>query len=252
MSGKSNTSNNETIVTNNGEQREKAKNIVDAHAEISRYSVLEMNGGETHERMFAWDQVIEFFAIGFKIFFAGFIVSLFMVPVAVAVNFGLLDMYGGRPNIYDKIFIFILAFSMTVSAVLIIIRIGKFVEGPVTYKMLKSLYTGAIASTLVKGLVLFVLFQFLATLITPQAILAHLDILLRLMPNANSIAASAPYEIATILVGIIKPVFRISAVIMAVYSVLSAVFLGIILLKSKYKLKAILKQREFINKNVTQ
>ena len=57
----------ETIVTSNS-TREKAKNIVDAHAELQRYSVLEMNDGETHERMFAWDQVIEFFAIGFKIF----------------------------------------------------------------------------------------------------------------------------------------------------------------------------------------
>ena len=35
----------ETIVTSNS-TREKAKNIVDAHAELQRYSVLEMNDGE--------------------------------------------------------------------------------------------------------------------------------------------------------------------------------------------------------------
>lgn len=243
-------SNNDTVVTtNNG--REKAKNIVDAHAEISRYSVLEMNGGDTHERMFAWDQVIEFFSIGFKIFFAGFILCLFLVPTAVAVNFGIINMYGGIPNLYDKIFIFILAFSMTFGAVIIIIQMAKFVEGPVTYKMLKSLYTGAIASSIIKGLVLFILFQFAATLITPNSIMTHLNIILRLLPNANDIAASTPYELSTILVGIIKPVFRISAVIMLIYGVIAAILLSIVLLKSKHKYRTIMNKRNFINKNVT-
>lgn len=246
-----NNSNNETVIQT-GAGREKAKNIVDAHAEISRYSVLEMNGGETHERMFAWDQVIEFFAIGFKIFFAGFIVCLFLVPTAVAVNFGLLNMYGGIPNIYDKIFIFILAFSMTFGAIVIILQMAKFVEGPVTYKMLKSLYTGAIASSLIKGIVLFILFQFMATLITPESVMAHLSIFLRLLPNANELAASTPYELAAVIVGIIKPVFRISATIMLVYGFMAAVLLTVILIKSKIKLKNIIKKQAFINKNVTQ
>lgn len=57
----------ETIVTSNS-TREKAKNIVDAHAELQRYSVLEMNDGETHERMFAWDHVIEFLLLVLKYF----------------------------------------------------------------------------------------------------------------------------------------------------------------------------------------
>ncbi len=226
----------ETIVTSNS-TREKAKNIVDAHAELQRYSVLEMNDGETHERMFAWDQVIEFFAIGFKIFLAGFFVCLIMVPMAVAVQFGIINMYGGAPNLYDKIFIFILAFSMTFGAVVIVLQMAKFVEGPITYKMVKSLYTGAISSALIKGLVLFILFQFAATLITPDNILTHLNIIIRLLPNVHSIAASTPYELAVNLVAVIKPVFRISAVIMAIFGILTAFILSIFLFKAKLQFK---------------
>lgn len=239
----------DTVVTTNN-SREKAKNIVDAYAELSRFSILEMNGSDTHERMFAWDQVIEFFAIGFKIFLAGFFTCLFMIPTAVAVQYGIINMYGGAPNLYDKIFIFILAFSMTFGALVIIIQMQKFVEGPVTYKMVKSIYTGAIASSLIKGIVLFILFQFIATLITPESIMTYLNIILRLLPNANNIAASSPYELATILVGIIKPVFRISAVIIMIYGLLSSIILSIILLKAKLKLKNILYKYNYINKNV--
>lgn len=238
--------NSETYVTNNS-TREKAKNIVDAHAELQRYSVLEMNGGETHERMFAWDQVIEFFAIGFKIFLAGFFVCLIMVPLAVAVQFGIINMYGGAPNLYDKIFIFILAFSMTFGAVVIVLQMAKFVEGPITYKMVKSLYTGAIASSIIKGLVLFLLFQFAATLITPDSILTHLNIIIRLLPNVHSIAASTPYELAVNLVSIIKPIFRISAVIMLIFGILTALVLSIFLFKSKMKLREIVKTKEYID-----
>ncbi len=236
----------ETIVTSNS-TREKAKNIVDAHAELQRYSVLEMNDGETHERMFAWDQVIEFFAIGFKIFLAGFFVCLIMVPMAVAVQFGIINMYGGAPNLYDKIFIFILAFSMTFGAVVIVLQMAKFVEGPITYKMVKSLYTGAISSALIKGLVLFILFQFAATLITPDNILTHLNIIIRLLPNVHSIAASTPYELAVNLVAVIKPVFRISAVIMAIFGILTAFILSIFLFKAKLKLKDITETRAYID-----
>lgn len=164
----------------------------------------------------------------------------------------LLNMYGGIPNIYDKIFIFILAFSMTFGAIVIILQMAKFVEGPVTYKMLKSLYTGAISSSLIKGIVLFILFQFMATLITPESVMAHLSIFLRLLPNANELAASTPYELAAVIVGIIKPVFRISATIMLVYGFMAAVLLTVILIKSKIKLKNIIKKQAFINKNVTQ
>lgn len=236
----------ETIVTSNS-TREKAKNIVDAHAELQRYSVLEMNDGETHERMFAWDQVIEFFAIGFKIFLAGFFVCLIMVPMAVAVQFGIINMYGGAPNLYDKIFIFILAFSMTFGAVVIVLQMAKFVEGPITYKMVKSLYTGAISSALIKGLVLFILFQFAATLITPDNILTHLNIIIRLLPNVHSIAASTPYELAVNLVAVIKPVFRISAVIMAIFGILTAFILSIFLFRAKLKLKDITETRAYID-----
>lgn len=239
----------ETVVTS-GNGREKARNIVDAYAEISRFSILEMNGNDTHERMFAWDQVIEFFAIGFKIFLAGFFVCLFMIPTAVAVQYGIINMYGGSPNLYDKIFVFILAFSMTFGALIIIVQMQKFVEGPVTYKMLKSLYTGAIASSLIKGFILFILFQFIATLITPDSIMTYLNVILRLMPNANDIAASSPYELSTILVGIIKPVFRISAVIILIYGIISALILSIVLLKAKLKLKDILFKYDYINRNV--
>ena len=236
----------ETIVTSNS-TREKAKNIVDAHAELQRYSVLEMNDGETHERMFAWDQVIEFFAIGFKIFLAGFFVCLIMVPMAVAVQFGIINMYGGAPNLYDKIFIFILAFSMTFGAVVIVLQMAKFVEGPITYKMVKSLYTGAISSALIKGLVLFILFQFAATLITPDNILTHLNIIIRLLPNVHSIAASTPYELAVNLVAVIKPVFRISAVIMAIFGILTALILSIFLFRARLKFKDITETRAYID-----
>ncbi len=236
----------ETIVTSNS-TREKAKNIVDAHAELQRYSVLEMNDGETHERMFAWDQVIEFFAIGFKIFLAGFFVCLIMVPMAVAVQFGIINMYGGAPNLYDKIFIFILAFSMTFGAVVIVLQMAKFVEGPITYKMVKSLYTGAISSALIKGLVLFILFQFAATLITPDNILTHLNIIIRLLPNVHSIAASTPYELAVNLVAVLKPVFRISAVIMAIFGILTAFILSIFLFKAKLQFKDITETRAYID-----
>ncbi len=236
----------ETIVTSNS-TREKAKNIVDAHAELQRYSVLEMNDGETHERMFAWDQVIEFFAIGFKIFLAGFFVCLIMVPMAVAVQFGIINMYGGAPNLYDKIFIFILAFSMTFGAVVIVLQMAKFVEGPITYKMVKSLYTGAISSALIKGLVLFILFQFTATLITPDNILTHLNIIIRLLPNVHSIAASTPYELAVNLVAVIKPVFRISAVIMAIFGILTALILSIFLFRARLKFKDITETRAYID-----
>lgn len=236
----------ETIVTSNS-TREKAKNIVDAHAELQRYSVLEMNDGETHERMFAWDQVIEFFAIGFKIFLAGFFVCLIMVPMAVAVQFGIINMYGGTPNLYDKIFIFILAFSMTFGAVVIVLQMAKFVEGPITYKMVKSLYTGAISSALIKGLVLFILFQFAATLITPDNILTHLNIIIRLLPNVHSIAASTPYELAVNLVAVIKPVFRISAVIMAIFGLLTALILSIFLFRARLKFKDITETRAYID-----
>lgn len=235
---------NETVTPAHG-GREKVKNIIDAVTEMQRYSISDGQGAFT-SKMFAWDQVIEFFSIGFKIFFAGFLVCLFLVPLAVATSFNVIEVYGGIPTLYDKLFVFGIAFSMSFGAIAILWQTEKFSMGPLTYKMLKTLYSGAIMSAIIKGLVLFIGYQFVASLITPELVFSHLNSFLALFPQGHIIAASGEYDATLTIVNIIKPIFRISAFIMLIFSIVTTLLLLGLLYKAKKRMKLIVKRKNYM------
>lgn len=202
-----------------------AKNLVDAISEIQIMNVAEASGSEIDGNYFTWQMSIEFFAVGFKSFVAGFILCLFLVPLAVAAAHYPIPVYGGTPNLYDKIFMFVLSFSVSFGAAAILLSSSKYVRGITTYQMVKSLYTGAIASALIKGTILFFIFQVMAALITPNFLVNHMRNILLLFPAYKQDFGDNAFLAASNLAAAIKPVFRISAMITALFSIVVCICL---------------------------
>lgn len=233
MNDKSNDS-TRTIQQNNASQRAPAKNLVDAISEIQIMNVAECSGADIAPNYFTWQMSIEFFAVGFKSFVAGFILCLFLVPLAVASAHSFLPLYGGEANLYDKIFMFILAFAISFGATAILLSSAKYVRSVTTYQMVKSLYSGALASVIIKGVVLFFIFQVIAALITPSFVVKYLqDILIMVKAYTNIGEVSA---VAGNFVAKVKPIFRISAMIMLLFSFVTSIAISYqwIIMRKKY------------------
>ena len=236
----------DTITPISTSSRDKMKNVIDVVTELQKYSISDGNG-EFNDQMIAWDQVIEIFSVGFKIFFASFFVGLILLPIAVAVNFDLLQVFGGSPVVYDKLYVFVVAFSLSFGAIVILVQSQKFSKGPLTYKIFKTLYFGAIMSSLLKGIILFIGFQIVASLITPQRVIENLSFFITILPNAHEIAASKGYEVSVYIVSIIKPIFRISAIIGGGFSLVTIILLIGILHRAKIRKDFIVKKRDYVN-----
>lgn len=225
--------------------REQVKNIIEAVTEMQRYSISD-GVSDLNPNMFAWEQVIEIFTIGFKLFLPALFASLILIPIGVAANFNLINMFGDIPTLYDKMYIFVLAFSFSLGATYLLYHAQRYCNGPVTYKIMSTLYFGAISIILIIGVLLFIGFQIIASMITPKTIIENLTLFLEIFPNAAQLAASKGYEVSVFIVSIIKPLFRISAIISLIYYFLTAGFLSYILYK-KYKFKEkVVKDRDYI------
>lgn len=213
------------VIITEGGGKQAVKNIVDAASEMQRYWLMESKGADSNSNMFAWDQTIEFFMIGFKIFLPGFFLALFLLPIAVAVNFGYINMFAGLPNLFDKIFIFVIVFSMTLTALFILMQLRKYVFGAVTYKMLKSLYQGALLSGAIKGILLFIIFMLITSLLTPSFLISHTDTILWLFPEEGASMKSDINFWITQFLAKIQPIFRLSAFVMLIFTALNSLML---------------------------
>lgn len=226
---------NSTVITDSGSRKE-VKNLVDVISEIQNFSVGEMaNGSDINKNYFTWQMNIEFFAVGFKAFIAGLILCLPLIPLSVAVSYELINVYGGVANLYDKIFMFILAFSISSGSLIILLTASKYVCGNITYQMAKSLYTGAIASILFKGILLFIIFQLIAALFTPQFLITYFKEILLLFPEDSVFRGITIYDTSSIIVSKLKPVFRVSSVLVFLFSILTTIILSVTWIKMRKK-----------------
>lgn len=222
------------IISTGTAGRKEAKNLIDAISEMQNFSVGEQKGLDVSENYFTWQMSIEFFAVGFKSLMPGFLICLFCIPLAVAISMGVVPVYGGMPSLYDKVYMFIVALAVSITATLILFTAAKYVEGTTTFQMAKSMYGGAMVSVLVKGVVLFVVFQLIAVFISPDFVYNYLNEFLDfLLTNPEH------YSTPDLVTLILKPMFRISSVVILIYAVVTALLLGIAWLKmrSKYREK---------------
>lgn len=222
MAGHGGGGSDQTAITSTGGRKE-TKNLIDAISEIQVFSVGESSGAEISQNYFTWQMKIEFFSVGFRAFLAGLIICLLLVPLAVGVAYDAIPVYGGAANLYDKVFMFVLAFSISFGALMILLTASKYVYGGITYQMVRSLYTGAIVSAVMKGIILFVVFQVIAALITPSWIVkmlgyVNVPVTLPLDGSGLTTAADAIFWQA-------RPIFRISSVITFLFALLAVLAL---------------------------
>lgn len=240
-------SSNQTVVSDSSTGRKQAKNLVDVISEIQNFSVGEIaNGSDINKNYFTWQMNIEFFAVGFKAFIAGLLLCLPMIPLSVAVSHDVINVYGGVANLYDKIFIFILAFSISFGSLIILLTASKYVCGNITYLMAKSLFTGAISSAIIKGLLLFIIFQIIAALFTPDFILNYFKDIFELIPKDSPLRGATAYETSGILSSKLKPIFRVSSVIAFLFSIIATLALIFTWIKMRKKYKKLKNLQNYI------
>lgn len=118
------------------------------------------------------------------------------------------------------------SFAVSFGALAILLSASQYVRSVTTYQMVKTLYAGALASAIIKGAVMFFIFQVIAALITPAFFVKYFKDIVTLFPAYKSSGGDL-LMMASNLVAEIKPIFRISAMIMLAFSFITSIILSI-------------------------
>lgn len=160
--------------------QEKPKGLMEALSDIQQMHVMESRAlgmGGIHgaaadgipEDWFTFQSRIDYWNIGFKASLAGGLVGFFFIPLA----FGVLDknipVFGTwSPTVLDELIVFVGAVSFHIGYGVLLASLGRFYVGAVCKSMIKNLLSGVVVGALAKGVLVFLLFHFIALyFITP-------------------------------------------------------------------------------------
>jgi len=165
QSNKTNYNNNSSSVVNDPEYH-KPKGLLTALSEIQRYYVIESKASEELPKdYFTFQQIWDFFKIGFK---SGFLESLifatlfpFIQTVYPSFKYYFLNEMLSKQ---DMLFLDALSYVSLVSGTIFMIVVGKYYEGELTKRAIFSLLNGRSFAFLGKGIFIFFLLIWLQKL----------------------------------------------------------------------------------------
>lgn len=213
MAGKSDYSTNTTIIPLGGSGGYRPRNIISAISEIQQFYVIESQGQDIPAEFLTLEGSLDFYKIGMR---SGFNEGLFIVLLFPIFSFYLLPFVINSSDIFMKIMAGLIPYLALIINTILCIYIGQYYVGNITRRAINSLFIGRGVVLLLKGFLIYVLYELLYRLSTPDYVWAvaekfsdpekvyhaYFEIVPRLVPLATEtavlmcFAAIVPYVIA--------------------------------------------------------
>ena len=179
-------------------QNRGGRHILNALSEIQRYHIIEDRSEEIPKEYFTLEQIWDYIKIGFKsgllesFIFTGLICFLQAIYPSYKYYFSHATI---TPT--EKAFFILCSFAPMVISTLFMMYISKYYKGLLTRRAIFALMNGRSASCLIKGVLVFLLFQWLMTqsLENPRLIYSMADWSSWLInPFVNGVSVKQIYE----------------------------------------------------------
>lgn len=187
------------------------RGLIDAISTIEYYHAQEKRGVLLSAGFFTMKQKIEYFEVGFRGAFISGLLTAMITPFAIGVAERMIPVFGtDSPSIFDRLFVFLLAFGFYLGYSSFIARAASLYIGPYTRSMIRNLVGGVIAGAISKLAIAFIFFHYLYVVVLDGGRVARL--------LARFGGSARPGDLASIYRWVMefKPVLLTSAYLIAV------------------------------------
>ncbi len=145
------------------------RNLVDAISEIQRYHVIERTGQDIPSDFLTVRGTLAFFGAGLRSGFLEGAMLALLLPLAWGVRDGAIPAFGGTAGVFGKclVFFFALGISLVMTAVFCGMLPG-YCGGNLARKAAGSLAWGRALALAAEGVLIFLLFSLLVSLLSPK------------------------------------------------------------------------------------
>jgi len=207
---------NTTIIPLGDSGGYRPRNIISAISEIQQFYVIESQGQDIPAEFLTLEGSLDLFKIGMR---SGFSEGLFIILLFPVISFYLLPFVFDTSDQFVKSMVAMVPYLALVINTILCVYIGQYYVGNITRRAINSLFIGRGVVLLLKGFLIYVVYQILFRLSTPEHVWAvaqkfsnpqkiyygYLEILPRLVPLATEtalgmcFAAILPYLAAYLL-----------------------------------------------------
>ncbi|WP_163338792.1 hypothetical protein [Desulfopila sp. IMCC35008] len=216
MAGKDDYSTNTTIIPLGGSGVYRPRNIISAISEIQQFYVIESQGQDIPSEFLTLEGSLDLFKIGMR---SGFNEGLFILLLFPIFSFYLLPFVLNTSDQFAKSMVTLVPYLPLIINTVLCVYIGRYYVGNITRRAINSLFIGRGMVLLLKGFLIYVIYQIVYKLSTPEYVWAvsqkfsqpekiyqgYLEILPELVPLATEtavgmcFAAILPYIASYIL-----------------------------------------------------
>lgn len=216
MSGKGDYGPNTTIIPVGGGGGYRPRNIISAISEIQQFYVIESQGQDIPSEFLTLEGSLDLFKIGMR---SGFNEGLFVVLLFPVFSFYLLPFVIDTSDPFVKVTVTSVPYLALVINTVLCVYIGRYYIGNITRRAINSLFIGRGMILLLKGFFIYVVYQVIYKLSTPEYVwvvaqkfsnpekiyYGYLSVLPKLVPLATEtalgmcFAAIIPYLVSYLL-----------------------------------------------------
>ncbi|UVT18140.1 MAG: hypothetical protein H8K03_22875 (plasmid) [Nitrospira sp.] len=152
--------------------RAKPKSLLEAISDIEKLSAVERTGMEIPPHFLLLNEKFGYFDVGLKGAWADMLVNIIFTPISVGVIDRVIPIFGTHdPTVTDQVFSLLIGLSYTLGInILLAFNLGACYFGKVCRNAIWQLYGGFVTGSILKMLLIFVVFHFLYWRITPDII----------------------------------------------------------------------------------
>ena len=145
------------------------RNMIDAISEIQQYHIIERTGQDIPSDFLTMRGTLTFFLVGARSgFWEGAFLAL-LLPLAWGVWEEVIPAFGGEADLFGKCLVFLFGFGISLMMTILLGGIlARYYGGNLTRKAVNSLVWGRTLSLVAKGILVFLVFNLLVFLLSPE------------------------------------------------------------------------------------
>jgi len=201
MSNRGDYSTNTTIIPLGGSGGYRPRNIISAISEIQQFFVIESQGQDIPGEFLTLEGSLDLFKIGMR---SGFNEGLFIILLFPVFSLYLIPFVLDTSDLFVKVMVAFVPYLALVINTFLCIYISRYYVGNITRRAINSLFIGRGVILLLKGFLIYVFYQVLFKLSTPEYVWAvaqkfgdperlyygYFSIVPKIVPLATEIAVS--------------------------------------------------------------
>ena len=145
------------------------RNMIDAISEIQQYHIIERTGQDIPSDFLTMRGMLTFFMVGARSgFWEGAFLGL-LLPLAWGVWEEVIPAFGGTADFFGKCLVFLFGFGISLMMTVVLGGLlARYYGGNLTKKAVNSLVWGRTLSLVAKGILIFLVFNLLVFLCSPE------------------------------------------------------------------------------------